>query len=219
MPLIYKIINTINDHFYIGWTKGTVGERWRTHVKDIKKGYCPKLYNAIGKYGLDNFTIEVIECFDCCEQAKLREVELIKQLNPHYNIAKGGEGGDTGRNADPKKRLNHSKFMKEHLSTLTEEERRSRHAKGVATRRARGTECVPEPRYKDQHHKWSGYWVVNYQKYDTSMQAARATGLNESTIIDMCVRKVDQVRKRTSDLVPKGKTPRECGYYKETTTQ
>jgi hypothetical protein len=43
----------------------------------------------------------------------------------------------------------------------------------------------------------------------------KATGLNKSTIRDLCVLQTDVVAKYTSKIKQKGKTPRELGYYKE----
>lgn len=44
------------------------------------------------KYGKDNFTIEVLEETDIPNE---REMYWIEHLNPHYNMTKGGDGGDT----------------------------------------------------------------------------------------------------------------------------
>lgn len=34
MPYIYKIVNDINQHIYIGKTYRTIEERWKEHCKD-----------------------------------------------------------------------------------------------------------------------------------------------------------------------------------------
>ncbi len=54
---IYIIKNTINDKVYIGQTTMTVHERFMSHKKPcvLKQRSTYKLYNAMNKYGSDNF--------------------------------------------------------------------------------------------------------------------------------------------------------------------
>lgn len=87
--IIYKTTNLINGKFYIGKDKNNNPEY-------IGSG---KLLNqAIEKYGIENFFKEVLE--ECNNEIELNEREIywIKKLNARvrgYNIASGGEGGDT----------------------------------------------------------------------------------------------------------------------------
>ena len=90
---IYKITNLINDKFYIGKTTKTLAKRWEKHQKHNK---CPKLYNAIQKYGASNFKIENVEFCTSLKELNEREKYWIRILNATkkgYNIAKGGDGG------------------------------------------------------------------------------------------------------------------------------
>lgn len=105
--LIYKITNTENGKIYIGKTKKFYGalpfgihRRFKAHVSDAnnpKKGTgCPKLHNAIKKYGEDKFTIEQIEETDA-DHVDEREEYYIKFYDSTnrdigYNIALGGKG-------------------------------------------------------------------------------------------------------------------------------
>jgi len=72
-------------------------ERWKGHQTAILRGAgCPALGDAIRKYGVQQFTFEVlIICFD--EDRFHYEREYIKKFNavvPNgYNILEGGEGG------------------------------------------------------------------------------------------------------------------------------
>ena len=94
MGYIYKITNNINGKVYIGKTTKTVEERWKGHLK--KKNYKKnKFYNALNKYGIDNFTIEEIEE---CDDDLLNEQEIywINFYNSYengYNSTGGGDGG------------------------------------------------------------------------------------------------------------------------------
>ena len=106
--LIYKITNTENGKIYIGKTKKFYGEgkfgiegRLKRHIGDAlsekreKKG-CPKLCNAIKKYGQNKFIIEQLEETDA-DNIDEREEYYIKSYESTkddigYNIALGGKG-------------------------------------------------------------------------------------------------------------------------------
>lgn len=86
MAYIYKIINNINKKVYIGQTKRTIEIRWKQHLREYKdKDYA--LYKAMRKYGIENFTIEVIEN---CSEEELNEKEefYIRKYNSHINFEK-----------------------------------------------------------------------------------------------------------------------------------
>jgi len=98
MGFIYKITNKISKKCYIGETKESSPEiRWKQHKYTISKGRgCPALRDAVVKYGIENFTFELlIICFD--EDRFAHERHYIKKYNsvvPNgYNILEGGEGG------------------------------------------------------------------------------------------------------------------------------
>jgi group I intron endonuclease len=98
MGFIYKITNQISKKCYIGETmEANPEERWKGHKYAISKGVgCPALRDAVIKYGLENFTFEVlIICFD--EDRFTHERHYIKKYNsvvPNgYNILEGGAGG------------------------------------------------------------------------------------------------------------------------------
>lgn len=57
---IYKITNIVNNKIYIGQTRN-VDDRWYKHNYNALSGRKGHLYDAMRKYGLENFTIEVIE--------------------------------------------------------------------------------------------------------------------------------------------------------------
>ena len=62
MPYIYKITNNINGKIYIGMTYRTVQERWKEHQNDCNRRQAENrpLYRAMNKYGIENFSIEVL---------------------------------------------------------------------------------------------------------------------------------------------------------------
>ena len=73
---IYKITNTINQHSYVGLSKN-ISTRWRHHVNESQnlksKEYQKTLYRAFRKYGIENFSFEIIEY---CSEDKLAEREI-----------------------------------------------------------------------------------------------------------------------------------------------
>ena len=101
MAYIYKIVNNINGKIYIGKTSNTVEERFKEHIQDSKKERCEKrpLYDAMNKYGIENFRIEQIEEVKNDEVASEREQFWINQLRTYigfidcngYNATLGGD--------------------------------------------------------------------------------------------------------------------------------
>ena len=62
MKGIYKITNKINNKSYIGYSNN-IERRWQEHMAryNCQQEYNKVLYKAIRKYGLSNFSFEVIE--------------------------------------------------------------------------------------------------------------------------------------------------------------
>lgn len=88
--IIYKITNQVNGKFYIGSHK----------TKDLNDSYMGSgkyLKHAQAKYGLENFTKEIMMVFDTPEAMYAKEAELVnKDLISEentYNIKLGGVGG------------------------------------------------------------------------------------------------------------------------------
>lgn len=61
MASIYKITNKINNKVYIGKTNNSIQQRFKEHIRDSKKHSNRPLYRAFNKYGIDNFTISMVE--------------------------------------------------------------------------------------------------------------------------------------------------------------
>lgn len=84
---IYKITNKVNNHCYIGQSRN-IAKRWIDHCSaansPIHEAYEYPLYRAIRKYGIQNFSFEILEL---CSINELNEKEQfwIKTLNPEYN--------------------------------------------------------------------------------------------------------------------------------------
>lgn len=95
---IYCIENKINGKKYVGQTKRDLNIRLSEHKSDSKKKRG-KLYNAIRKYGIDNFRVKVLKTIDNTEDrlgAKLGEyekyyIEKYNTIAEGYNVVRGGE--------------------------------------------------------------------------------------------------------------------------------
>ena len=92
---IYVIRNSVNDKVYIGQTWNNVKSRFYKH-KRLNNTDCPKLFNAMNKYGRENFYVEQILCIKNQKDADYFEDYFIKEFDTiknGYNIKSGGSNG------------------------------------------------------------------------------------------------------------------------------
>lgn len=91
---IYKFVNKINNKVYIGYTEN-INKRLSEH-KTLSKSKYNKFYNAIRKYGWENFEFEIIYQSKDSEHCKnIMESYFITEYNSFkkgYNSTLGGEG-------------------------------------------------------------------------------------------------------------------------------
>ena len=104
VPGIYKITNTINGKCYIGQSL-YLKKRIKRHLTYKSHKDNLALYKAFDKYGVDKFTIEILETIDTekCDNIKseldILEISYIKKYNSYisgYNKTIGGDAGITG---------------------------------------------------------------------------------------------------------------------------
>lgn len=91
---VYVHINKINGKMYVGQTYN-IHERWRGQGKNYFNSI--KFFNAIKKYGWDNFIHEVIKDGLYREEADALEIELIQTFDTikrGYNLKLGGARGE-----------------------------------------------------------------------------------------------------------------------------
>ena len=98
--IIYKTTNILNNKIY-------VGQDSKNNPNYLGSGKY--IWNAIKKYGIENFKKETIcEC-NTKEDLNKKEIHWIKTLNcmsPNgYNLTTGGEGGDTFSNNPNKEEI------------------------------------------------------------------------------------------------------------------
>ena len=85
--IIYKHTNKSNGKIYIGQTSQDPERRWRIDGKGYQDS--PKFWNAIEKYGWDNFEHEIIEEKLNSRQADEREIYWIAYYDTYNNDNKG----------------------------------------------------------------------------------------------------------------------------------
>lgn len=105
--IIYIIKNKINKKVYIGQTTTDLQTRFNQHFKNstIKTRHY-KIYNAIKKYGKENFYIEKIEDKIPIENLNDKEIFYIEFYNSYekgYNSTKGGDGRIINKKYDEEK--------------------------------------------------------------------------------------------------------------------
>lgn len=90
--IIYKIQNNINDKVYIGQTVRELDVRLNEHLRSNSSISG----RAMRKYGMDNFTIEIIDNAENMKDLNKKEIywiEYYNSISPNgYNLTIGGEG-------------------------------------------------------------------------------------------------------------------------------
>jgi len=96
MYSVYEITNQINGKKYIGITSRPIEQRFQDHISRAKCGQRGnRLYEAMRKYGHENFSVELI--IQTSDENDVRELEtqFIKSrdsYNNGYNCNLGGHG-------------------------------------------------------------------------------------------------------------------------------
>ena len=83
---IYKITNKINKKYYIG-------KHQTKELNDDYMGSGKIIKKAIKKYGIENFTKEILFVFDNEQDMNNKEKELVIISEQSYNLCEGGKGG------------------------------------------------------------------------------------------------------------------------------
>jgi len=101
MPFVYSIKCKLEPYMeYIGQTAHEDFQvRLNGHISDVKNGRKRHMYNAIRKYGWEQFTIEIVHNFPKQGnwQERLDELE-IQEISQRGTLAPGGYNNETGGN-------------------------------------------------------------------------------------------------------------------------
>lgn len=91
--IIYKVTNKVNGKIYIGQTVRTLEQRKWQHLDCAKNGVKTHFYNAIRKYGEENFVFEIIDEASSLQELNELERYYINKFNcieNGYNMVDGG---------------------------------------------------------------------------------------------------------------------------------
>lgn len=110
--IIYKATNKINGKCYIGQTRHSLEHRKTIHLRYAKKGVDTHFYQAIRKYGEENFEWEII----CSTNNKKHLNELETFYITKYNSIQNGynmvDGGDNNIMDIESVKTKHDKAMR-----------------------------------------------------------------------------------------------------------
>ena len=95
---IYVVTNLVNNKKYIGQSVN-IRRRFKSHhlvdYCNINNcNYNTKFYQAIRKYGIDNFKVEILELCEDIKKLDEKEIKYIEQFDTFkngYNSTKGGQ--------------------------------------------------------------------------------------------------------------------------------
>jgi group I intron endonuclease len=124
MCIIYKITNSFTNKCYIGYTSKSADERWSQHVRrSFKKKLNCKFDNALRKYNITTWTVEILEENLSVTESKQKEIYYIQLFNSYnngYNSTLGGDGnnGIVMSDESNKKRSNALKGKKKNYDRM-----------------------------------------------------------------------------------------------------
>lgn len=181
MPFVYSIKCKIEPYReYIGQTSHEDFQiRLNGHMSDVKNGLKRHLYNAIRKYGWEQFTIEILHCFprEGDWQERLDELE-IHEIAQRGTLAPGGYNNETGGNRN---KVLHED-TKELMSSVRSGEQ---HAMFGKHHQDDAKELLREANRK-QVQQWSKDGSELLRTFQSIEEANRDTGADGSHITKVC---------------------------------
>lgn len=181
MPFVYSIKCKLEPYMeYIGQTAHEDFQvRLNGHISDVKNGRKRHMYNAIRKYGWEQFTIEIVHNFPKQGnwQERLDELE-IQEISQRGTLAPGGYNNETGGN---KNKVLHED-TKELMSALRSGER---HAMFGKHHKDEAKDLLRDANRKEVQ-QWSKDGNEILRTFRSIEDATRETGADGSHICKVC---------------------------------
>jgi len=199
--VVYKIVNLVNGKIYVGKDEFNSS-------KYFGSGY--KLKPAIEKYGKENFTKHIIETCENSKHLAEREIYWIAKLdacNPKvgYNIAEGGNGGNTyaGKTEkemkEIKKKISEAgkgrKFSEEHRRKLSEQAKNRKGNKPNPLKGMKYEDYMDSDKVKEIKRKVSE--AAKRPRSEKHKQKLRDNGGKRVTINGITYKSISEARRET----------------------
>lgn len=188
---VYIHTNKINNKMYIGITSTKPQKRWGENGSGYKG--CIKFYNAINKYGWDNFDHEIFASNLTFEEACSMQKLLISKLdtiNNGYNVKEGGNGGPIPQEVRIKIREKraHQVITKEAIQKMAATHRGTHHTE----------ETIQKMRQAASVRGTHVRCIETDEVFMSIAQAARYFNVTTSAIKSSCQRAKSQNKKRNT---------------------
>jgi len=92
--ILYRIFNINSGKSYIGKTYSGYYNRLREHITDKDRHKDRPLYRALNKYGIDNFSAEILGEYaqGILEDKEIEAIQFYNSYSNGYNATVGGDG-------------------------------------------------------------------------------------------------------------------------------
>lgn len=154
---------------YIGQTIHSLQWRINGHLQCVKRGTNRKLYNAIRKYGWDNFEYGIICNCSSIQELNQKETEYIIKYDTYKSGYNMGLGGDNNVMFSEEIKTKHSNIMntKDVRNKISKTMKKFRQEKGFSkeTRDKISEKLKGNEHFKGKHHKLESIQKISQSKY------------------------------------------------------
>ena len=194
MGIIYIATCKINNKSYVGKTINSLERRKSKHRFNATNSKKSSFYNAIRKYGFENFNWRIIgfiekELLNDAEKACI-EFYRSNEKKYGYNLTIGGDGQDPKIAKETGKKNKGRKLTEEHKKKISEWSSNRRHSMETKEKMS-------------QKHKGKSYSKETLDK----MAAAQKQRLSNKQNHPMYMKKHSEETKNKISLIHKGKIP------------